>query len=152
MRADSTTLAPPKAPWHLWVVAALFLLIGLAGALDYLMCLTANAAYFASQHYTATQIAYFTVDYPLVARGVWTVAVACGMAAPVLLLRRSRWAAPVALGFFLAQLALDGVTFGFYERWERLGPKLAALDVVVVSLSFGLFVYARSGVRRGWLR
>ncbi|MBK9367137.1 MAG: hypothetical protein IPN01_12605 [Deltaproteobacteria bacterium] len=83
MRADSTTLAPPKAPWHLWAVAALFSLIGLAGALDYLMCLSANAAYFASQHYTPTQIAYFTVDYPLAARGVWTVAVACGLAAPV---------------------------------------------------------------------
>jgi hypothetical protein len=85
-----------RPPWHFWVVGPFFVLLYSGGAYDYVMTHRHDAAYFASQGYDDSQIAYFT-DYPLVPDVFWTVAVWGALCAAVLLLFRSRWAMPVVL-------------------------------------------------------
>jgi hypothetical protein len=140
-----------RPPWHLWVVGLFFVLLYGAGAYDYVMTRSRDAAYFASQNYDDTQIAYF-IDYPIVPAVFWTVAVWGALAASMLLLVRSRWATPVVLVALIAQLCLDVITFAFMDRWQILGPRLAVFDGGILLLTLGLLLYCRAMSARAVLR
>ncbi|MEU2035861.1 hypothetical protein [Nocardia amamiensis] len=139
------------APWHLWGVGALFVLLNLGGAYDYVMALSENADYFRSQNYNNEQIQYFT-DYPALPAIFWSIGVWGGLLAAILLLLRTRWTLPVAMTGLAGQVILDILTFGFRDRWQILGPRLALFDLVVLLLTAGFVFYCRTLVSRRILR
>lgn len=138
-------------PWHLWFVSLFYVLLNAVGVYDYVMTLGKNAAYFSSQNYGDTQIAYFT-DYPLLPAIFWTIAVSSALAASILLLFRTRWAILVVVIAVVSQLCLDIVTFGFLNRWHVFGTRQSLFDIVILLLMIGLFLYSRSMSVRGVLR
>ncbi len=140
-----------SAPWHLWVIGMVFVLLNLGGAYDYVMALSENADYFRSQNYNSDQIGYFT-DYPLLPAIFWTLGVWCGLLAAILLLVRTRWSVPVAVTGLAGQVILDILTFGFRDRWQILGPRLALFDLGVLLLTTGFVIYCRTQASRGTLR
>ncbi len=140
-----------KPPWHLWFVAVFFILLYAAGAYDYLMILELNEAYFSAENYGATQIAYFT-DYPLLPRIFWTIGIASGLVAPILLLLRTRWAVWLALISAASQACLTFITFGFINRWDMFGPQMPIFDMSIIVMTFGLYLYCRRMATRSVLR
>ncbi|RVX41890.1 hypothetical protein EDD27_4483 [Nonomuraea polychroma] len=138
-------------PWHLWVVGLGFLALYLVGGRDYILARTVNQGYFDEQGYGPDQIAYFS-DYPAIPAVFWTINIAAGLAAAVLLLFRSRWAAPATLIAAASQLCLLVITFGFMDRWAILGPRFSLVDIGVWVLTVGLWQYCRAIHRRGILR
>ena len=151
MMRENASSRRTKSPWHLWPIGVFFVFLNVEGAYDYVMCLTLNRGYFSSKGYTATQIAYFT-DYPIVPRFFWTISIAGVLVGLAFLLLRSRWATPIVVISVAAQLCLDLLTFGFRNRWQALGPWISLFDILILLLTFGLFVYCRSMARRGVLR
>jgi hypothetical protein len=128
---------------RLRVIAGIFGLLSLVGAYDNIMTLTHNTAYFEYLGYGARQIAYFT-NYPiplmlLFILGVWGTVIGS-----VLLFCRSRWAVQSFGIAFFSQLILDIITFTFRQRWEVLGPKLCIQDIIILLLTLGMLLYARS--------
>lgn len=140
-----------SAPWHLWFVGTLFVLLTIGGVYDYVMALGENADYFRSQNYDSDQIQYFT-DYPVLPAVFWTIGVWGGLLAAILLLLRTRWALPVAVAGLLSQVVLDIITFGFRDRWQILGPRLALFDLGVLLLTAGFVIYCRALTSRTILR
>jgi hypothetical protein len=139
------------APWHLWVAGVLVLALYAMGARDFVLTAAMDRGYFLAQGYGPAQIAYFT-DYPLALRSIWALNLAAGLAAPALLLLRSRWAGPAALVSAAAQLCLLVLTFALRDRWAVLGPAMSLVDIAVVPITLGLWIYARVLRRRGVLR
>lgn len=140
-----------RAPWHLWAVGVVALLIFSAGAYDHVMALSENAAYFKRQNYDVTQIAYFT-DYPVLPAIFWTIGVWGSLVASILLLLRRRWAVIVAVIGLAGQVMLDIISFGFMHRWRDLGARLAMFDLCVLLLSAAFVCYGRVMAERGVLR
>lgn len=138
-------------PWHLWCVAVFFILLYAAGIYDYLMNIWLNEAYINSQNYEAVHIAYFT-DYPLLPRIFWTIGIASGLAAPLLLLFRTHWASWLALTSATSQVCLALITFGFMNRWSVFGLQQSIFDVSIILITFGLYLYCRRLSARGVLR
>lgn len=135
-----TRRARTAAPWHLWAVGAIFLLLYAIGAYDYLQVQADSAAYYQDQSYGPAQIQYFA-DYPFVPMVFWTLNIVGGLAAVLLLALRSRWSVLAASVAALSQLCLQIITFGFMDRWSILGPRLSLTDIVVMLLTFGLWLY-----------
>ncbi|WP_159840730.1 hypothetical protein [Nocardia sp. CY41] len=129
----------------------MFFPLNLGGVYDYVMALSENADYFRSQNYNSEQIGYFT-DYALVPAAFWTLGICGGLLAAILLLMRIRWAVPVAVTGLAGQVILDILTFGFRDRWQILGPRLAQFDLGVLLLTTGFVIYCRTQVFRGTLR
>lgn len=95
-------------PWHLWAVGLLSLLWNSAGATDYTMTNTRNAAWLAAM--TPEQMAW--VDgFPLWATTAWALGVWGAVAGSILLLARSRWAVPA---FAVSLAGLVGTTIYQY--------------------------------------
>jgi hypothetical protein len=138
-------------PWHLWPVAIFFTLLYLGGVYDYVMCLLMNTGYFSAQGYGATQVAYFT-DYPVIPRIFWTIGIAAGLLAGMLLAAHSRMAPVTALVSVLATVCLDVLTFGLLDRWDVLGSRASAIDLSFLALTIGLAFYCLWSARRGVLR
>ncbi|GAB4587303.1 hypothetical protein [Nocardia sp. IFM 10818] len=151
---ESTGLDPATraaTPWHRWPIGLFFLLLNAIGAYDYVETHTRNADYFARQGYGPDQIAYFT-DYPMVPLVFWTINIAAGLAAAVLLLLRSRSAVPAAATATISQLCLQAVSFGFMDRWSILGARLGLFDIGVLALTAVLWWYCAAMRRKGVLR
>ncbi|MEO3871318.1 hypothetical protein ABGB18_21100 [Nonomuraea sp. B12E4] len=119
-QAEQTKQRRAARPWHLWVAGLVLLALYLVGARDYVLTRTLNKGYFAEQGYGPAQIAYFT-DYPAIPAIFWTINIAAGLTAALMLLFRSRWATLVALIAAVSQLFLLAITFGFMDRWAILG-------------------------------
>lgn len=148
---ETTPGTQRRAPWHIWIVGTLFVLLNLGGAYDYVMALSENADYFREQNYSSEQIQYFT-DYPVLPAIFWTIGVWGGLLAAILLLLRTRWALPVAITGLLGQVVLDILTYGFRDRWQILGPRLGLFDLGVLLLTAGFVIYCRTLASRGILR
>lgn len=132
--------ARAAAPWHLWVVAAFFLFVYAIGAYDYVQVQARSDSYYAAQGYGPAQIEYFT-DYSFVPLALWTVNIVSGLAAVILLVLRSRWATVTAAAAAVSVLVLQVITFGFMDRWNILGPRLSIVDIGVLVLTCGLWLY-----------
>ncbi|MEQ4723476.1 hypothetical protein [Nonomuraea sp. B19D2] len=133
------------------MVGLVLLALYLVGARDYMLTRTLNQGYFGEQGYGPAQIAYFT-DYPAIPAIFWTINIAAGLAAAVLLLFRSRRATLAALIAATSQLCLLVITFGFMDRWAILGPRFSLIDIGVWVLTVGLWLYCHAVHRRGVLR
>jgi hypothetical protein len=140
-----------KAPWHLFLVAILFLLIYSIGAYDYIQIQNHNLEYINSIKSKGNLVDYFS-NYPAVFNILWTINVFGGIAAALMLLLRTKWVVWVALAVLISKLILDGSTFLFRDRWEIFGPQLALTDIAVLVISAGFFFYCRRMMRGGFLR
>ncbi len=112
-------------PWHAWVGAVTMVTVYGAGAYDFVRLLGPDEGYVAAQGWGENGLAYF-LDYPLPLRLLWLVNVLAGGLAPLLLMRRVRAAASVALVATLAQLLLLVITFALLPRLAALGPATSA--------------------------
>lgn len=149
-RIDPRT-ARAATPWHLWVVGVVFLFLYAVGAYDYMKVLAQDDGYYHDMGYGPAQIEYFT-DYPFVPMVFWTANIVAGLAAVILLALRSRWSVLAASIAALSQLSLQLITFGFMDRWTILGPRLSLIDIGIMVLTFGLWLYCHHLRRRNVLR
>jgi hypothetical protein len=116
-------------PWHLWLVAIAMLVLYVGGARDYLLILMGDLDYVYRQ-FGSGGMAYF-IGYPSSLRLIWTVTIAAGLVAPVLLLLRRRRALHVAVLAAIAQFVLLLVTFALLDRWVLLGAAVSWFDIGV---------------------
>ncbi|MDT0304270.1 hypothetical protein [Streptomonospora wellingtoniae] len=143
--------ARSRAPWHLWPVAGVMLLLAGGGLWDYLNLIEPNTAYIEDQGWGASGIAYFT-DYPIVLRLPWTTALVGATAAPVLALFRSRLAVPLALLAAISQVLLLVSTLAFMDRLAALGTFTAFFDFGVAVVFAAFWGYCRCLRARSALR
>lgn len=140
-----------RVPWHLWLIGFFIIFLYAIGTYDYFMSLGHNAAYFNYKNYGAIVYAYFT-NYPLLPLIFWTTNIFGGLIAPILLLFRSRWAVRTSLISAVSIVLLEFLTFAFKDRWNVFGPLASLIDIVIMLITFGLFLYCRAMDKRGVLR
>ncbi len=140
-----------KTPIHLWIIGVVSLLWNAGGAFDYLMTQLGNADYLSQL--TDAQRDYI-LSVPTWFKATWATGVWFSVLGSVLLLFRSRLAAP-AFGLSILGLAASSV----YSYWladpsaiDLMGPVAAAMSVAIVVVLVLLWVYARAMTRRGVLR
>lgn len=137
-----------RRPWHLWLVAIVVFALYVGGARDYLLIVLNDTDYMVRQ-FGPRGVVYFA-EYPRLLRVVWTINILGGLIAPVLLLTRSRWSAPVAALSAAAQVMLLAVTFTFLDRWAALGPATSWFDIGVglVTVLFAGYCWWVDAARR----
>jgi lipid-A-disaccharide synthase-like uncharacterized protein len=139
-----------KAPWHLYLVGSLFILIYSIGVYDYINIHTNNLNYITSLGARGDVVGYFS-DYPLPFTALWTINVFGGPTAAIALLFRRAWAVWAALAVVAAKSGLDALTFLFRDRWDLFGPQMSLTDLTVLLISLGFFFYCRAMANRGVL-
>jgi hypothetical protein len=145
------TDAAVKAPVHLWVVGIVSLLWNAYGAFDYTMTELGNRAYLASAGLDEEALAYVAA-FPAWAVAAWAIGVWGSLVGAVLLLLRSRFAAPA----FLVSLA--GAVVSFCYQFTSDAPASftsginAAIPVVILILIVAQWYYARRMTAAGVLR
>ena len=147
--ADPTTRSS-RTPWHLWVIAVVSLLWNAAGAFDFLMTQTRNAAYL--KNITPAQLDYF-FSFPSWVVIAWGVATWGSFFASLFLLLRK----PLAVSLFVVSLVGMAITFGHnYVLTDGLrisGDRSGTLifTAVIVVIGVLLLLYARAMRKRGVL-
>ena len=141
--------AVSRVPWHLWMVGAASLLWNGFGAFDYVMTQTGNADYLAQ--FEPEQLAYFE-GFPTWAVATWALAVWGGVLGSVLLLVRSKWAAPAFLVSLVSMAANTVYTFVLPDGMELMGVGGAAFSAVIFVIALALLLYGRAMARAGILR
>ncbi len=147
--ATTIPAASVATPRHLWVVGLLALLWNGAGAFDYVMTESRNAAYLES--FTGEQLAYFA-SFPAWMIACWALAVWGGVAGSVLLLRRKRLAVPVFAASLAAMVIVSVYNFGLSNGLAIMGRDAAVFSAVIFVVAVALLLYARWLARRGVLR
>lgn len=138
----TTSTAPLRAPWHLWIIALLLFFIYANGVYDYFMMLSLNDSYYASKHYGEEVKLYFA-HYPLFPLILYTLNIFSGVIAPILLLLRSRWATPIALLSVISISGLECITFTWMNRWNILGTMISLFDIGILLITVGMYLYCR---------
>ncbi|MEM1105352.1 MAG: hypothetical protein AAGH87_03105 [Pseudomonadota bacterium] len=142
MLIDEDTGMKPGTPWHVWWVGALATLWNAGGAWNYIAVQTRALA-------MSEPVRTFYDEMPLWAEAAWTVAIWASVAGSVLILARSRYAAPC----FLASLAAMAISF-FHNIALANGAEIAggagylAFTALIVVIAIGLYLYARW--LKGW--
>lgn len=120
------------------------------GAMDYVMTVTRNPAYL--EQFTPERLAFLDA-FPTWAVASWALAVWLAVAGSVLLLLRSRYAAPA---FFFGLLAM--IVTSIHNLFLASVPALQtmttfemAFTAVIFVLAVALWLYARAMVRKGVL-
>lgn len=138
-----------KTPWHLWAVGVVSLAWNCFGALDYVMSVTRNAAYLAN---FSEEVVAFLDNAPAWSTGAWALGVWASVLGSVLLLARSRYAAPV----FLASIIGAAVSF-VYQYTADLPAEMTEgimgfMPIVILVLIVAQWYYARRMAAAGVLR
>jgi hypothetical protein len=140
-----------KTPTHLWVLGILALLWNCVGAYDYLMSNIGGAAYFESVGLDADAYAWFQA-MPVWAVGAWAVGVWGSVLGALLLLIRSRHAAPV----YLVSIAGAVIAFAYQFTSGRpaslQGAMTTVMPLVILILIVAQWYYARRMAQAGVLR
>jgi hypothetical protein len=145
----ATQLGTPRAPFHLWLVAAIGLLWNGFGAYDYLMSKLQGEPYFRQMGMTDAQIAYMN-SFPTWMTAVWAIGVWGAVLGTILLFRRSRTAAPVfaaSLAAFLVSLAYSW----FLSDGRAVMGDMAWMQLVVLAGCLFFAWYSRTMARKGVL-
>lgn len=138
----------PSTPWHLWVVGVVALVWNGGGAFDYLMTQTENASYMSQ--FTPEQLEYF-YGFPTWLVAFWAMAVWGSVLGSILLLMRSRFAAPVFLVALVCMVVNSLHNFVFSDGIEIMGSGGAIFSAVIFVVSVALWLYARAMRDRGVL-
>ena len=138
-----------RAPWHLWVVGAIAVLMNGFGAFDYTMTQTQGDAWLAQMEPTQALLDWFH-GLPAWYDAAWAVAVWGGLLGGILLLARRKWATTV---FGLSLLGWAGAAVYAFALSNGMEVMEAYWPVQIVHLVVGaLFVwYAMTMGRRGVL-
>lgn len=137
-------------PWHLWLVGVMGLAWNLFGCFDYFMSKTKGDAWLAQAGMSPEQIDHFNA-MPIWMTAVWAVGVWGALAGTILLLLRSRFAAPV----FAASLAAYGISliYGFFiNPAPGMTPPLMIMQGVILAGCVFFFWYAQTQQRAGLLK
>ncbi|MBP1904607.1 hypothetical protein J2Z32_001230 [Paenibacillus turicensis] len=140
-----------KAPWHLWVIASIFLFIYANGVYDYFMMLGLNEDYYTAKNYGEAVINYFS-NYPVIPLILYTINIFSGVLAPCFLLLRLRWAVTLAGLSAFSILGLEFITFTWMNRWDILGAAVSLFDIFILLLTFAMYLYSKFLLRRGVLK
>lgn len=144
-----------KTPVHLWIVGVLATLWNAFGCYDYVMTRTQGADYIRAMMPGADAdgfMAYINA-FPIWASAAWAVGVWFALAGSLLLLVRSRWAAPVLL------ISLVGAVIGIV--YQLVVPaKVAGMDggfnavvpYIIIAIAAALAYYAKVMAAKGVLR
>lgn len=146
----ATVFEGPRTPLHLWIVGGLGLLWNGFGAFDYLMSKLQGETWYRQMGMTDAQIAHMEA-FPFWMQIVWPVGVWGAVLGTVLLLRRSRTAAPVflvSLGAFVVSLIY---TYVLSDGAEVMGSAAAAQFMVLAGCLFFAW-YSRAMARKGVLK
>ncbi len=128
--------------WHLWIIALFMIFIYVMGIYDFFMMLSHNQTYYASHKYGQEVIKYFT-NYPFYFMIFWIANLLAGFMSPILLIFKNIYAKYLALISTVADVILLLFTFTLRNRWNVLGSGVAAFDLFILSLTFGLYLYCR---------
>lgn len=147
----ASLLLSSKAPWHLWIIAGMFLFIYANGVYDYFMMLGLNKDYYRAKNYGEAVKNYFS-NYPVIPLILYTINIFMGVLAPCLLLLRSRWAVLLAGLSAFTILGLEFITFTWMNRWDILGAAVSLFDIFILLLTFAMYLYSKYLLRRGVLK
>jgi len=126
--------------WHLLLIVTVFLFLYGIAVYDYIMTVSHNQGYFEYLRYNQTVIDYFT-NYPLVLLIFWTINVFGGIGTLLLMLMRKEIAFYFSVAAFVSMFLLAVITFGFRDRWNVIGAKASAIDILMLILTLGLCIY-----------
>lgn len=148
---DATMAQPTKTPWHLWVVGAFGLLWNAYGAYDYTMSKLQGDTYYKQVGMSDAQIAQINA-MPAWMTAVWAIGVWGAIAGTVLLLARSKLAAPV----FLASLAgfVMSLVYAYVIAPSPAmnGEGMLIMQGVILAGCVFFFAYAAMQAKAGVLR
>ena len=139
-----------KTPWHIWLIGIVSLLWNGAGAFDYVMTTTRNAAYMSQ--FTPDQLEFFYI-FPVWFMASWAIAVWAAVLGSVLLLLRSGYA---PLVFALSLLGLIGTSLYSFVLSDVSYVALVGTAAIWFTLAIGvvavlLWLYARAMRQNGVL-
>jgi len=145
--------APVAAtPTHLWVVGILSLLWNAFGAADYTMTETGNLAWFEMMGLGPDELTW-TQSFPAWVVAAWAVGVWGSVLGSVLLLARSRHAAPAFLLSIVGALASFAYQFTAADKPASMaGGSAAIMPVAILVLILAQWYYARRQAAAGVLR
>jgi len=141
MLIDEDTGMKTETPWHVWVVGVLAILWNAGGAFDYVMTQTRNEGYTAA--FTDAQWAFFDT-MPLWAEAAWAIAIWASVVGSVLILFRSKYAAPVFLTSLIAMAISFFHNIALSNALELMpAAGYVAFTGLIVVIAVGLWLYAR---------
>lgn len=131
-----------KAPWYHWPVAIVALVWTAMGAADYTLTQAGVEAYLSN--FTPDQIDYYR-SLPVWIDALWAIGVWAGLLGAILMFTRSRRAALViGLSFLaLASAALWMLIIAQPTLWQIAGGQAATIMIVVIIVTFCIYLYAR---------
>ncbi|MEO0817434.1 MAG: hypothetical protein AAFX86_09010 [Pseudomonadota bacterium] len=137
MLIDEDTGMKPETPWHVWVIGCLAVLWNAGGAWNYVATQTRSLA-------MADEVRAFYDAMPIWAEAAWAIAIWSSVVGSVLLLFRSKYAAPA----FLTSLVAMAISFfhnivlsNALELMPAAGYLIFTGLIVVIAV--GLYLYAR---------
>ena len=144
-----------RTPVHVWIVGFLATLWNAFGCYDYFMTRTQGADYIRGMMpgMDADAFMAYVNGFPVWASFGWGMGVWLGLAGSILILMRSRYAAPALL------LSLIGAVIGI--GYQLLNPAQvegmaggfnAIVPYLILVIALGLYLYARVQVGKGVLR
>lgn len=145
------TAQPAKVPTHLWVVGILSLLWNAFGAYDYLMTQTGGLDYFESMGLDAEAYAWYQAQ-PAWATAGFAVGVWLSLAGAVLLLVRSRYAAPAFLLSFLGAVVSFCYQFISDRPASLEGPAAILMPIGILLIILLQWYYAQRQAKAGVLK
>jgi len=140
-----------KVPWHLWLIALLFIFIYANGVYDYFMMLGHDIDYYESKGFTEETHKYFK-NYPIILLVFWTINILCGIISPILLLFRTKLVVWIAFLSAIAMFLLEVIGFLFFNRWEALGTFVSLFDIGLLILTWLFYFYCKYLREKGVLK
>ena len=140
----------PRAPWHLWVVGGVAVIMHGLGCLDYVMTQTQGDAWLAHMEPSQTQLDWFHA-MPAWTDAAWAVGVWGGLLAGLLLLLRRKWATPLFVLSFLGWAAGAVYAFALSNGLEVMGAWWP-IQIVHGVIGAAFVWYASRMGRKGVLR
>jgi Zn-dependent protease with chaperone function len=126
-----------KAPIHLWVLGILSLLWNCFGCYEYVMSHIGGLAFFEARGADAAAFAWFEA-MPAWTTAMWAIGVWVSLLGSILLLARSRYAAPAFLVSLVGALA----SFGWRLSVDR-PPSLQGNSMIIEPLVISIAIIAQ---------
>lgn len=145
------TQALQRVPAHLWVFGILSLIWNAFGACDYMMTELGNTAWFEMMGLGEEELAW-AQSFPAWAVAAWAVGVWGSVLGSVLLLARSRHAAPVYLASIVGAVVAFAYQFTSDRPVSMQGGAAMVMPVVILMLIVAQWLYARRMAAAGVLR
>jgi hypothetical protein len=144
------TSAEGRTPAHLWIVGLLALLWNAFGCFQYLMTMTANAAFMAKV--PADELAYMD-SLPAWLTAFWALGVWGGLAGSVLMLMRSRYSVwAFGLSFIGAVVGCGYQLFMTERPASMTAGAMGMIPWFVIIVAAFLLWYSMSQEKKGLLR